>query len=210
MLANVYLHYVLDLWFEKGVKSNLRGKAFLVRFADDFIILCQYEDEARAIYKALVERLQKFGLEVEQDKTHILPFGRFKGTKETFDFLGFTHFNSVTRTGKYTVGHKVAKKKKRAFKANLTKWVKENRNTDLVWFMTKLNLKMTGAFRYYGISGTFIEIKQMHRFGMWTTFKWLNRRSQRKSFNLESFKKVWDSFIRKPRIYVDIWQWRSA
>ena len=75
----------------------------------------QYENEAREVYERLVERLAKFGLEVEQDKTHILPFGRFKGTKQTFDFLGFTHFNSKTKTGKYTVGHKVSKKKKKLF-----------------------------------------------------------------------------------------------
>ena len=101
VLANVYLHCVLDLWFEKAVRPKLKGKAYLIRFADDFIIMFQYENEATKVYEELIQRLAKFGLEVEKDKTHILPFGRYKGTKETFDFLGFTHYNSTTRTGKY-------------------------------------------------------------------------------------------------------------
>ena len=116
ILANVYLHYVLDSWFEKRVKPSLKGKAYLVRFADDFIIMFQNENEAEEVYARLVKRLVHFGLEVEQDKTHILPFGRYKGTDETFDFLGFTHFNTKTRTGKYTVGHKVSKKKKKLYR----------------------------------------------------------------------------------------------
>lgn len=119
VLANVYLHYVLDSWFEKWVKPSLKGEAYLVRFADDFILLFQYENEARDVYKRLVDRLSKFNLEVEQEKTHILPFGRFKGTNETFDFLGFTHYNSITRTNKYTVGHKVSKKKKKVFREKI-------------------------------------------------------------------------------------------
>lgn len=210
VLANVYLHYVLDLWLEKAVKPKLKGEAHLIRFADDFIIMFQHENEAEMIYSALIERLRKFGLEVEQSKTHILPFGRYKGKKETFDFLGFTHYNSVTRTGKYTVGHKVSKKKRKIFKSNLLKWVKENRTKPLDWMLKKLNLKMTGAFRYYGISGTFYSIKSLYYYGMNVTYKWLNRRSQRKSFKFEKFIEVWKSYIQKPRIYRDIWQWNLA
>ena len=207
VLANVYLHYVLDLWFEKAIKPKLKGEAYSVRFADNFIIMFQAETEAKTVYEALVERLKKFGLEVEQSKTHILPFGRYKGKKETFDFLGFTHFNSVTRTNKYTVAHKVCKKKRKIFKANLLKWVKENRTAPLDWMMKKLNLKMTGAFRYYGISGTFWDIKRLYQYGKNVTYKWLNRRSQRKSFKIEKFDKVWNTYIQKPRIYKDIWLW---
>ncbi|MBQ0070547.1 MAG: group II intron reverse transcriptase/maturase, partial [Spirochaetales bacterium] len=207
VLANVYLHYVLDLWFERAVKPKLGGEAYLVRFADDFIVMFQYREEAERVYTALGERLKKFGLEVEQDKTHILPFGRWKGTKETFDFLGFTHYNGITRTGKYTVGHRIAKKKRKAFKANLLQWVKDNRHLSLELFLTTLNLKMTGAFRYYGISGTFMEICRLHKFGMWTAFKWLNRRSQRKSFPFDKFVEVWKTYVQRPRVYKDIWLW---
>lgn len=210
VLANVYLHYVLDLWFEKAIRPRLEGMAYLVRFADDFIIMFQYEDEAHAVHEALGKRLMKFGLETEKEKTHILPFGRFKGTKESFDFLGYTHYNSTTRTGKYTVGHKVCKKKRKLFKANLKKWVKEHRTMNIASFMTTLEKKLTGSLRFYAISGTFLSIKRMHDYAMWLTFKWLNRRSQRKSLTWDKFRIVWDLYISKPRIYVDIWGWKCA
>ena len=101
VLANVYLHYVLDLWFDKAVKPKLQGEAYYVRYADDFLILFQYENEAKRVMEALKPRLGKFSLEVAEEKTRILPIGRYKGTKEDFDFLGFTFYNTKTRSGKY-------------------------------------------------------------------------------------------------------------
>ena len=210
VLANVYLHYVLDTWFERHVKPNLKGKAYLVRFADDFILMFQYQNEAKEVYERLIKRLAKFNLEVEQDKTRILPFGRYKGNKQSFDFLGFTHYNSTTRTGKYTVGHKVSKKKKKVFKINLNEWLKINRTRKLTDILNTLNVKLTGALRFYGISGTFYEINGMYTYAMWATYKWLNRRSQRYSFNSDSFIPVWQQYIDKPRIYHDIWNWNKA
>lgn len=97
---------------KKGIKPKLKGEAYLVRYCDDFIIMFQYENEAQNVYELLKERLKKFKLELAEDKTRILPFGRFKGNKESFDFLGFTHYNSKTRTEKYTIQHKISKKKK--------------------------------------------------------------------------------------------------
>ena len=111
ILANVYLHYVLDRWIYEIVKPSLKGEIYLVRYADDFIIMFQYENEAQKVYNALIKRLAKYGLELEINKTRIIPFGRYKGTKETFNFLGFMHYNGTTKTGKYMVGHKMDKKK---------------------------------------------------------------------------------------------------
>ncbi|MBO6127480.1 MAG: group II intron reverse transcriptase/maturase [Pseudobutyrivibrio sp.] len=142
VLANVYLHYVLDLWFEKRIKRQLKGESYLVRYADDFIIMTEYENEAQIVYEALKERLAKFGLELAEDKTRILPFGRNSKAKATFDFLGFLHVNGKTRNGRYTVGHLVSSKKKKLFKANLKKWIKENRNAEFKWFMDRLNRKL--------------------------------------------------------------------
>ena len=211
VLANVYLHYVLDTWFERHIKSSLKGKAYMVRFADDFIMMFQYQNEAQEVYERLIKRLEHFKLEVARDKTRILPFGRFKGTRETFDFLGFTHYNSVTRkTGKYTVKRKVAKKKKKVFKANLKKWLKNNRVLDTSVFMDKLNIKLTGAYRFYGISGMMEELKHLHKHAYWETFKWLNRRSQRKSYNANDFTKLWNKYIKPLRIYKDIWGWNKT
>ena len=112
VLANVYLHYVLDVWFEDRVRKSLKGEAQYVRYADDFLMMFQYEEDGKAVMEALKERLNKFSLEVAEEKTRILPFGRIKGTpNEDFDFLGFTFYNAKTRKGNYRVGMKTSKKK---------------------------------------------------------------------------------------------------
>ena len=205
VLANVYLHYVLDLWFEECIRKQLKGEAYLVRYADDFIIMFENEDEAKAVYEVLKERLAKFGLQLAEDKTRILPFGRNSKTKDTFDFLGFTHVNSKTRHGKYMVGHKISKKKKKQFKANLKKWIKENRTMEFDLFMSKLNRKLIGTNNYYSVSGALFEVRALYNHAMWVTFKWLNRRSQRKSFTFEKFYEAWKLRIRQPYIHVNIW-----
>lgn len=205
VLSKVYLHYVLDSWFEKNVKTKLKGEAYLVRFADDFVIMFEYEEEAYEVYSRLEERLKAFGLELAKEKSRILPFGRNSKSDETFDFLGFNHFDSKTRQGFYAVGHKVAKKKVKMFKAKLKEWLRNNRNVlkfDVL--MDKLNIKHTGVYRYYGINGTMPYLRALHNYAMFTTHKWLNRRSQRKSFTLEKFSKVWKEMIKQPRIYVNI------
>jgi hypothetical protein len=125
--------------------------------------------------------------------------------KDTFDFLGFTHVNGKTRQGKYTVGHKISKKKKKQFKANLKKWVKENRTMEFDLFMSKLNRKLIGTNNYYSVSGALWEVKALYCHAMWVTFKWLNRRSQRKSFTLEKFYECWKLRIKQPYIHVNIW-----
>ena len=205
ILANVYLHYVLDIWFERGVKKKLQGEAYFVRFADDFIIMFEYEEEAKAVYEFIKKRLAQFGLELAEDKTRILPFGRNSNTTDTFDFLGFTHYNGKTRYGKYTVGHKISRKKKKIFKAKLKKWVKDNRNIDIKIFMTALNRKLIGTNNYYGISGAYNEVQSLYNHAKFVTYKWLNRRSQRKSFTWDKFQPVWDKMIRKPKVHVNIW-----
>ena len=205
VLANVYLHYVLDWWFECMVKRYLKGEAYLVRFADDFIIMFEREEEAIAVYEALKKRLAKFGLELAEDKTRILPFGRLSRTKDSFDFLGFLHVNSKTRNGKYMVGHLISRKKKKLFKANLKKWVRENRNLEFDIFMAKLNRKLIGTNNYYSISGALQEVRLLYRHTFLVVLKWLNRRSQRKSFTYEKFNAVWDARIKKPYVHVNIW-----
>ncbi len=95
----MYLHYALDLWVEKHIKRRCSGEVYYARYADDFVLLFQYECEAKLVMELLKERLQKFSLEVAPDKTRILPFGRNCRTRERFDFLGFTFFNSKSRKG---------------------------------------------------------------------------------------------------------------
>lgn len=208
ILANVYLHYVLDLYFEKAIKPQLKGEAYLVRYADDFLIMFQYENEAKQVYNLLIERLTKFGLEMEQEKTRIVPFGRYRGTKETFDFLGFMHYNGTTRTGKYTVGHKMSKKKKKLKFQSITKWIKENRTKYKFLEMIKIiNLKLTGLYAYYGISGMLEELYIIYYHTLYALRSSIFRRSQRK-LSIKVFDEILQRVpIVKPKIYKDIWCW---
>ena len=208
VLANVYLHYVLDLYFERYIKPNLKGEAYLVRYADDFLIMFQYENEAKQVYELLIKRLAKFGLEMEQDKTRILPFGRYKGTKETFDFLGFRHYNGTTRTGKYTVGHKMSKKKRKLKHQAITKWIKDNRNIHkFKEIIIILNKKLTGLYAYYGINGMLSELYKIYYHTMYALRSSMFRRSQRR-LSIKVFNNILERVpIVKPKIYKDIWCW---
>ena len=208
ILANVYLHYVLDLWVELAVKPNLKGEVYLIRYADDFIMMFQYENEAKKVYKELINRLAKFGLEIEADKTRILPFGRFKGTKETFDFLGFTHYNKKTRTCKYMVGHKMSKKKRKLKNQAITKWIKESRSKyKFKELTTRLNRKLIGLYAYYGINGMFNELMKIYYHALYALRSSIFRRSQRK-LSVKTFRRILERVpVAKPQIYKDIWQW---
>ena len=205
VLANVYLHYVLDLWFEKGVKPKLKGEAYLVRYCDDFIIMFQYENEAQNVYELLKERLKKFKLELAEDKTRILPFGRFKGNKESFDFLGFTHYNSKTRTGKYTIQHKISKRKKKAKKQAMKQWLKENMHENLVDVIERLNRKLVGMYAYYGINGMFNDLLGLYKYVKYELYRVMCRRCQKK-INAKKYMLILERIpIAKPKIYVQIW-----
>ncbi len=205
VLANVYLHYVLDLWFEKAVKTKLKGEVYLVRYADDFIIMFQYENEAKMVYELLIKRLAKFGLEIEQEKTRILPFGRFKGTKETFDFLGFTHYNNETRTRKYRVGHKMSKKKRKIKNCAITKWCNDNKHKILTELITILNKKLIGMYAYYGINGMMKELYKLYYHVKYALYKALNRRGQR-GIKYKKYLIILERIpIAKPKIYKNIW-----
>ena len=205
ILANVYLHYVLDLYFENYVKLKLKGEAYLVRYADDFLIMFQYENEAKLVYEILIKRLAKFGLEMEQDKTRILPFGRYKGTNETFDFLGFMHYNGTTRTGKYIVGHKMSKKKRKLKHKSITKWIKEHRAFKFIETINLLNKKLIGLYAYYGINGMLGELYKIYYHTLYALRNSIFRRSQR-CLSLKTFNRIIQRVpIAEPKIYKDIW-----
>ena len=206
ILANVYLHYVLDRYFEEIIKPKLKGEAYLVRYADDFLIMFQNEEEARFVYHNLREIFEKFGLEMEESKTRIIPFGRFKGTKDTFDFLGFMHYNGITRTGKYTVGHKMSKKKKKQKKESIKKYIKENRHKDIIVVIRNINKKLTGMFAYYGINGMINELENLKQYTIMTMYMVYRKRSQRNKLNFQIFNNILKIFpLSKPKIYHNIW-----
>ncbi len=183
VLANVYLHYVLDTWFLWLKKQNIiLGESYLVRYADDFVVLFQYEEQAKKFYSMLKDRMTKFGLELEESKSQILPMGRFKGTKESFDFLGFTHINGKTKNGKYKLIHHTSKKKLKQKKASVKKWIKENMHGSIKEIVPKLNIKLEGHYRYYGIFDNFKALQSFTRFVVEALYRALRRRGQRVSW----------------------------
>ena len=207
VLANVYLHYVLDLWFEKGIKPRLKGEAYYVRYADDFLIMFQYENEARKVMQVLIPRLGKFGLEVAEEKTRILPIGRFKGTKEDFDFLGFTFYNTKTRTGKYRVGVRTSKKKLKAKKQAAKAWLRTRLTKPVADTMKTLAAVIRGHCNYYGVNGNFHAIQNFWKYLKYATYRMLNRRDQKGKFRYEKYLRVWNYYISKPHLTKDIWNW---
>ena len=209
VLANVYLHYVLDLWFEKAVKPILKGEAYYVRYADDFLILFQYENEAQRVMQALKLRLGKFGLEVAQEKTRILPIGRFKGTKDDFDFLGFTFYNTTTRTGKYRLGVRTSKKKLKAKKQAAKAWLKTRLTKPLAETMKILEAVIRGHCNYYGVNGNFHAIQNFWKYLKIGTYRMLNRRDQKGKFGYKKYLRVWNHYISEPHLTTDIWNWNQ-
>ena len=207
VLANVYLHYVLDLWFEKGIKPRLKGEAYYVRYADDFLIMFQYENEARKVMQALIPILGKFGLEVAEDKTRILPIGRFKGTKEDFDFLGFTFYNTKTRTGKYRVGVRTSKKKLKAKKQAAKAWLRTRLTKPVADTMKTLAAVIRGHCNYYGVNGNFHAIQNFWKYLKYATYRMLNRRDQKGKFRYEKYLRVWNYYVAELHLTKDIWNW---
>jgi RNA-directed DNA polymerase len=201
LLSNVYLHYVLDLWFSKRVRKWSQGEAHLFRFADDFVAGFQYRADAMRFRELLAERLEGFGLQLAEEKTRCLEFGRFardnarrRGTKpEGFTFLGFDHYCGETRTGKFKVKRRTARKKLQASLRKFTDWCQRARR-----WMTKGEMlrsarqRILGHLNYYAITDNSSRCGEFIYHARRTLFKWLNRKSQRRSYTWEGFRQVLD------------------
>src|SRR5229473_627809 len=196
LLSNVYLHYALDLWFEGRFKRTCRGDAYYFRYADDFLACFQYQEDAERFQEELAVRLAQFHLELEPTKTRLLEFGRFaeecarRGGQrpETFDFLGFTHYCGHTRHGHFKVKRKTSGKKYRAKLKEMTEWLQRERSrTKQGKLLQQAKLKLAGHLNYYAITDNG---KMCHQFSRQVTqlvYKWLNRQSQRNSYNWTRF-----------------------
>jgi group II intron reverse transcriptase/maturase len=192
ILANIFLHYVLDTWFEQEVKTHTKGFCELVRYADDYVCLVQYKEDADKIKRALENRFNRYELTLHPDKTKVFSFGSFERENSkkqnrkanTFDFLGFTHFCDKSRNGHFKVGRKTAMKKFRAKIKELNIWLKTVRNLipTKEWWKT-LKAKLRGHFGYYGVSGNYPAIKRFYILALKLVHKWLNRRSQKKKMS---------------------------
>lgn len=208
ILANVYLHYVLDLWYEKVLRKWCKGEIYYVRYADDFLLLFQYEDEAQRVMKTLKDRLGKFGLELAEDKTRILPIGRYKGTGEDFDFLGFTFFNTKTRNGKYRLGVRTSKKRLRMKKQKAKLWIRQNMHQPVAETMQRIQRSLQGHINYYGVSGNLKQIYKYWKYVKYEYYRMLNRRHQKQSIKYVDYLRIWKFYVKVPHLTQDIWNWK--
>ena len=202
MLANIYLHYVLDLWFEKRVKRQLQRKAFLIRYADDFVCGFERESEARMFLHQLRERLEKFGLQLSEEKTRVMEFKRNNGGGSRFDFLGFEYFWSKHRDGRVLLRRRTSRKKLKSSLKRFADWCKANRHEKLQDLFGKLNLKLRGYYNHYGVVGNFASLKEFYRQMIFSLRRWLNRRSQRRGMSWEKFNSLKERYgLMEPKIF---------
>lgn len=188
VLANIYLHYVLDLWFEKKIKRECEGRVYLCRYADDFVCLFQLSRDAEKLYRELPRRLGKFGLQLSEEKTRTIRFSKHRIEENNrFDFLGFEFIWGIGKMGKPQIKRRTSKEKYRKSLANFKEWCKANRNLKIRELIAKLNKKLRGYYGYYGIIGNSKMLRKFYRNVERILKKWLNRRSQRKSYSWKGF-----------------------
>jgi RNA-directed DNA polymerase len=212
LLGNVYLHYVLDRWFETEVKPRLRGKATLIRYCDDFIIGFEREEDARRVLAVLDKRLERFGLALHPDKTRLLPFWRPPTMQQsgqgpaTFDFLGFTFYWRRTRTGHWRMGCKTRRASLRRAKQAIYDWCRRHRHQPVEAQHAALSRRLRGHFNYFGVSGNVQSLLRLVEATKRAWYKWLCRRSQRKRLNWKRFTDLLRQRpLPHPRITVRIW-----
>lgn len=204
LLSNIYLHYVLDLWFEHEVRPNLKGQAKLVRYADDFVVLFENRWEALRVQKVMTERLAEYGLKVHPAKTRIVRFvpeGEGRSRPGTFNFLGFTHYWGKSRKGRLVVKRKTAKDRLARSIRSIRQWCKDNRHEKLSVQRAALGRKLQGHYGYYGITGNYEQLKRYYDQVKRSWRFWLNRRQRRGDMPWSRFNRILDHFpLPQPRI----------
>jgi RNA-directed DNA polymerase len=212
LLGNIYLHYVLDLWFEREVKPRLRGRSTLIRYADDFIITFEREEDARRVLEVLGKRLEKYGLSLHPDKTRLLPFRRPPDGQQsgkgpsTFDFLGFTFHWGRSRKGRWIMKCKTKRTSLRRTLTSIYAWCRRHRHLPIETQHAALCRRVQGHFNYFAVSGNFRSLQLVVEGAKRAWYKWLRRRSQRTRLTGERF----DDLLRQhplptPRITIQIW-----
>lgn len=205
-LSNIYLHHVLDAWYVREVQSRLRGRSFLVRFADDFVIGCEREDDARKVMEVLPKRFGRFKLTIHPTKTTLVRFRKPPSRTEvdrengSFEFLGFTHFWDRSRRGYWVIKRKTAKKRLRRTMQALWQWCRDHRHRPLPEQHQALSQKLRGHYQYFGIRGNYkmLEVVMEHTEKAWR--QWLGRRSTRR-MSWDRFERIRELFpLPKPRI----------
>ena len=214
IMANIYMHYVLVWWFKEKMQPRFRGYSGLTVYADDFVVVFQYKDDAERFYEHLKKRMEHFGMTLEENKTRLIEFGRFaeercakKGRKpQTFTFLGFTHYCSHGRNGKFRVKRKTSKKKFAKKCKEVHRIIRDMRTRRLAVIIKKMNQILVGYYHYYGITDNIDSLRNFRRQMRKSLFKWLNRRSQKKSYTWEQFDDMLRTYpLAEPKIYVSVY-----
>jgi len=202
ILANIYLHYVLDLWTEKRMAKRTRGQVIYERYADDFVCGFEYKEDAMEYLENLRKRLAQFGLKLSEAKSGIVKFNAYEPrTSKPFEFLGFEFYWGMTKRGFATVKRRTSKKKLRSSLEKMTQWLRKNRSQRLSWIGEKLASKLRGHWNYYGVIGNSHGMKRYWSGVRSLCWKWLNRRSQRRSYGPQGFEAMWKSWeLPRPRI----------
>jgi group II intron reverse transcriptase/maturase len=204
LLANIYLHEVLDVWFEQEVRPRLRGRAELIRFADDFVIVFSNEGDAHRVCEVLTKRFERFGLTIHDTKTRLVDFlhpGRRDKKSEVFNFLGFTHYWGKSRKKKWVVKRKTAKKKLKQAVRRVYEWCKRNRHKSVEEQWRTLSRKLHGHYGYYGITFNMRGVISFYEEAKRSWRKWLNRRSRDKDMPWERFNRLLKRYpLPTPRI----------
>jgi group II intron reverse transcriptase/maturase len=212
LMGNVYLHYVLDLWFETEVKPRLRGRANLIRYCDDFIMGFERQDDAHRVQAVLGKRMARFGLTLHPDKTRLLPFGRPSRRQQsgkgpaTFDFLGFTFYWTRSRRGRWRLGCKTRRSSLRKAKTAIQDWCRRHRHLSIQAQHAALCRRLQGHFNYFGVNGNLKRLQQLVGAAKSSWFKWLRRRGQRRPLTWKRYNELlrwWP--LPRPRVTVQIW-----
>ena len=196
LLATIYLHEVLDTWFDREVQPRLRGQAHLLRYADDFVLAFEFEGDAHRVAEVLAKRLARFGLRLHPDKTRLVRFQRpRRGASPersqrpgTFDLLGFTHYWGQALTGSWVLKRRTSKSRIKRSLRRLNEWCRLHRHYPRPWQHEQLSLKLRGYDNYYGLTGNFESLVRVRRRLRRIWRKWLNRRSQRKGVTWKRFQ----------------------
>ncbi|WP_373372370.1 reverse transcriptase domain-containing protein [Polyangium mundeleinium] len=212
LLGNVYLHHVLDVWFEREVKPRMRGKTTLARYADDFVIGFEREDDAKRVMEVLGRRFERFGLKLHPEKTRLLPFHRPRSGNDggkgpaTFDFLGFTLHWRRTRAGRWMPAFKTRKARLRHAIQAADDWCRRHRHESVKEQYATLKRKLVGHYNYFGVNGNLRSLALLLDNVQWNWHAWLSRRSQRGHLNWARFLELLRRFpLPAPRIRVQIW-----
>ena len=214
LLANIYLHYTLDIWFTRRFHKSCNGTARLIRYADDFVVCFQNENDAKRFRKEMEERLNQFGLEIAPEKTKIIEFGPFAqqrakargGKAETFDFLGFTHYCSRSKNGRrFRMKRKTISKRINAKLKAYKDWLKKNRTLTTQEILRTTKAKLRGHYGYYGVTDNIHGISAYYYQLRGILYKWLNRRGKKGCYSWEKFAKLMARFpLPAPKIMVKL------